>query len=289
MQIGVRENIVRGTKSYPLQIFTVDAVEVPINTFYHWHDELEIIYVEKGGFCVNIDGKEYETVDGDIYFVSPDSFHSLSGGEGTHKRYYAIIFSPLLISFDNDNDIQKRIVEPLINHKIVFQPHIKKGSPAWESLYRVIGEIVKLNINEVHRLERMKTTLIFLEVFLTLWENNLYILPESENYESARIRQVISYIENNYSKDIKLKDLASISNLSERYFCSFFKLHTEMTPFEYINRVRINAAEIMLKESEESITEIALDCGFENVGYFIRRFKEKNGVTPREWRKKGKN
>ncbi len=285
MNIGVRESRIRGTKSYPLQIVSIDAVEPAIDTFYHWHSEFEIIYVEKGGFTVTVEGEDYEAGDGDLFFISPDSPHSLSGGAGKRKLYHAIVFFPSLFSFFNQNDIQEKIIDPLVAHKIKFPPHLKKDSPCWEEVYSAMGEIVRLNLNPPHRGERMKTTLLFLEVLLKLWEGELYNVSESENFETERIRKAVSFIEKNFKGEIKLQELAHICGLSPKYFCSFFKLHTEKTPVEYINCVRINHAATKLKNTDESITEIAFDSGFENVGYFIRRFKAQTGMTPKEWRK----
>ncbi|MBQ7898018.1 MAG: AraC family transcriptional regulator [Clostridia bacterium] len=285
MNIGVRESCIRGTKSYPVQIVSIDATEPEIDTFYHWHPEFEIIYVEKGGFTVNVEGEEYNAEDGDLFFISPDSPHSLSGGAGKRKLYHAIVFFPSLFSFFNQNDIQDKIIDPLVNHKIKFPPRIKKESPLWEEVYTAIGEIVSLNKNPPHRTDRMKTTLLFLEVLLMLWEGDLYSVSESENFETERIRKVVSFIEKNFRGEIKLRELAEITGLSEKYFCSFFKLHTEKTPVEYINCVRINSAASKLKNTDDSITEIAFESGFENVGYFIRRFKAQTGMTPGEWRK----
>lgn len=285
MSQGVRESLVRGTKSYPLQTVFVDATEPKIDTYYHWHSEIEMIYVEKGGFTVNIDGEDYKAEDGDLFFISPDAPHSLSGGAGKRKIYYAIVFFPSLISFSNQNDIEEKIIDPLICHKIKFPPCIKKGTAFHEELCNNLSKIAGLNVDTPHRRERMKTTLLLLDVLLKLWENDLYLVSESENFETEKIRRAVSFIENNFTREIKLHELAGVLGLSEKYFCSFFKLHTEKTPVEYINCVRVNYAATKLKNTDTSVTEIAFESGFENVGYFIRRFKAQTGMTPGQWRK----
>ena len=76
--------------------------------------------------------------------------------------------------------------------------------------------------------------------------------------------------------------------MSEKYFCSFFKKLTGNTPLEFVNKTRIESACEMLKNENQSITEIALDCGFESLSYFIRRFKEQMGVSPNEYKKREK-
>lgn len=285
MEKGIRESLMRGTKNYPLENLLFDTTDQSITILYHWHPEIEILYVKNGGFTVNIEGTEFDAQDGDIYFVSPDALHSISAEMNVKKTYNAFVFSPSLFSFSEKNDIQSRIIEPLINHKIQLPNRVQKHERNWQELSPLLDRLVELNSHFPHRLERMASTLVLLELFVKMYKLDMYEVSTRENYESDRIRAVISYIEKNYMHNITLKDLAAVCHLSEKYFCSFFKLHTEKTPIEYINYVRIKTARSKLSQTRESVTSIALECGFENIGYFIRQFTRHTGMSPTKWRR----
>ncbi|MBQ5801334.1 MAG: helix-turn-helix transcriptional regulator [Clostridia bacterium] len=134
----------------------------------------------------------------------------------------------------------------------------------------------------------METTILLLSVFLVLFRKNLFKIPLSEKIEITRLRSVISYIEENFKKKITLDELALVSGFSVGHFSSFFKKGTGKTPIEYLNEVRINKAREKLLTTDESVTSISLECGFENLGYFIRLFKKTNGSSPKIWRKSTK-
>ena len=68
------------------------------------------------------------------------------------------------------------------------------------------------------------------------------------------------------------------------YFCRLFKQYTGKTPIEYLNNYRIEQAAKLLIETNDSITDIAFDCGFENTSYFIRKFKAQKSATPKQYR-----
>lgn len=100
-----------------------------------------------------------------------------------------------------------------------------------------------------------------------------------------RIKNVLSYIENNYRTRISIASAAEDLNISSYYFCRFFKYMTGRTLTEYINYYSVNKASQLLLEGDRKITDIAFDTGFENVSYFIKVFKKLKGFTPAEFRK----
>jgi transcriptional regulator GlxA family with amidase domain len=101
-----------------------------------------------------------------------------------------------------------------------------------------------------------------------------------ENLNSA-----LKYIADNYLEDITTSQLAKIANFSEYYFSSVFKKTTGMTVKEYIHHFRINKAEILLKSTNMTISEVAINTGFNDINYFSRIFREYKQVSPTIYRK----
>lgn len=97
------------------------------------------------------------------------------------------------------------------------------------------------------------------------------------------IKAAAEHIESNYKEKISVEDLAEISGYSISHFSRLFKEFYATAPVEYINSVRIERAKSMLKTEMFTLSEIAEECGFSNVYYFSRIFKQTVGVTPKKY------
>ena len=103
------------------------------------------------------------------------------------------------------------------------------------------------------------------------------------------IRPALEYIEENYSENITLKKMASLCNISTSYFSKIFKRETKKTLPYYVNEIRIERGKELLENSNMPIINISLDLGFSDCGYFIKVFKNLQGITPDAYRKKFNN
>jgi AraC-like DNA-binding protein len=98
------------------------------------------------------------------------------------------------------------------------------------------------------------------------------------------ILSVKEYIEKNSHLHFTLDDLAEMSGLSRYFFCRIFKKLTGESPINYVNRCRINAVKRLLIETEKSVKEIMLTCGFDNESHFFRLFKSQVKLSPSMFR-----
>ncbi len=104
--------------------------------------------------------------------------------------------------------------------------------------------------------------------------------PEEDNV----IDRVVTYIEENYDKEMTIQELAELAGLSEYYFSRKFKKQTGFTIHEYIIKTRVNSAKMLLKATSLSLREIAYKCGFTNESSFSNTFKKITGMTPGSFR-----
>lgn len=102
--------------------------------------------------------------------------------------------------------------------------------------------------------------------------------------DSRRILKVKAYIDDNFTEEIKLKDLADIACMSEAAFSRFFKLHTGRTISDYIIDIRLGNAARMLVDTNKNVSDISFLCGYNNLSNFNRVFKRKKGCSPTEFR-----
>lgn len=100
------------------------------------------------------------------------------------------------------------------------------------------------------------------------------------------LREISIYLENHINQKLSLEEAASHFYMSPNYFCKFFKKSFGCTYTNYLNGLRLEKACNMLTDSALPIMEISLLCGFDNLSYFNRLFRQKKGVTPSEYRKR---
>ena len=153
-----------------------------------------------------------------------------------------------------------------------------------EEFEKIKAEIAVMNNEYKLKKEGYKTLLIskFMEILVTL--SRIYRLSSDENEKKIlplQLGEVITWIEKNFRQGLSVEELSKKAGYSQRHFLRIFN----MTPPEYINAIRIEYACSRLRETEESVTDIAYDCGFRNMSYFYRVFKEKMSMTPQKYRK----
>ena len=133
---------------------------------------------------------------------------------------------------------------------------------------------------------RIPALILFL--FSELKRQHLYrrkkVLSEKKARQTQQFETVLNYIKEHYREQIGLETLASIVSLSPKYFCRLFREVTGRAPIEYLNWFRINMACDRLRGSDRKLADIASDCGFNDLSYFIKTFRNYKGVTPLKYR-----
>ena len=109
--------------------------------------------------------------------------------------------------------------------------------------------------------------------------------PELVNAREVDIMTATKYIYRNFTKPLTLDEVAGVAGLSPTYFSKKFKLLTGMGFKEYLNYIRLKHASAALLTTDSSITDIALEYGFNDSNYFKDLFKKEYGKSPREYRK----
>ena len=111
-------------------------------------------------------------------------------------------------------------------------------------------------------------------------------LPSYEKTDKKRVKlkKVLKYVREHFSDDVTLYNMAEIAELSPNYFSSYFKSVTDKTPIDYLISYRIERAASKLLSTDLPVTQIAYDCGFNDLSYFIKLFKKHTGFSPAKYR-----
>ncbi|WP_242652017.1 AraC family transcriptional regulator [Clostridium perfringens] len=250
------------------------------NMPYHWHTECEIIRILEGEFILFIDKEKILAKKNDIIFVHSGIFH---GGLPNDCIYECIVFDMKLLLKDN-NACTKQIYD-IVNHNKVIAHKLPSNIQALNNCCTSLFEAMRVKSTGYEFIAQ--GALYYL--IGTILENQLYVKNNKYTKKTKerflQLKNVITLIENEYQNPLTLEDLSKASGMSPKYFCRFFHEMINKTPIEYLNYYRIEISCEKLLATELSITEIALNCGFNDVSYFIKTFKKHKGVTPKQYLK----
>ncbi len=250
----------------------------------HQHREYELNFVENAPGVKRIVGDSVEEIgDYDLVLICSENLeHVWDNGRCTSAdiREITIQFSPDLLSGslmakNQFSSIMKMFRDA--DHGISFP---------LQTVMKVYGVIDSLASESQSFVRFLK----FLWLLYMLSVSDYKILSSSSfshaerNPESRRVKKVKQYINDHYTEQLRLEDLARLVGMTPTSFSRFFRLRTGKTLSDYVLDIRLGFAARMLVDSTKNISEICFECGFNNLSNFNRIFKSRRGVTPKEFR-----
>lgn len=279
-----------GAIDFPLEYYVdelnnYETSHVP----WHWHRELEFFTVTEGTVACSIGNIHFNLEVGDGLFVNSGILHKYEP-KNAHENTVAknIVFAPEFIAPISSRIFSQYISPILSNHNISY--YVFKGIHNWENdIMRNLDQIYDFCENKLDIYE-LKVHALTNEIWQSLYEhrNKMQTASTDINFFTSqiRIKQMLQYIEENYSNEITLNDIALSANISKSEALRCFKNCLDCSPIKYLIRFRINEAVKLLLIADKSISEIATQCGFEDTSYFNRMFKKELNITPGEYRKR---
>jgi AraC-like DNA-binding protein len=250
----------------------------------HYHEEFELNFIQNAKGAKRMVGDHIEEIDDlELILVGPNLQHGwfTSKCDTSNIKEITIQFHRDL--FD-DKFLQRNQMAFM---RSMFERSLRGIQFSQETVLnimpRLIGLPLKSGFDSVLELTSILHDLSISSNIRTLSDSTFNNL-ETLSYNSRRIESVMTYINNNFEKNITLSDAAKIATMSDVAFCRFFKLRTGKTFIDTLNEVRIGHSSRMLIETTHSINEIAYRCGFNNISNFNRIFKKKKDCTPKEFR-----
>ena len=255
-----------------------DEFDFPI----HFHPEYELNFISNGKGVNRVVGDSIEEIDNiELVLVGPNLHH----GWLTHNckskeiREITIQFHDNLF---NNEFLSRKIMKPIKDmfdrsiHGILFSK--KVSTDMFE------------RISQVSKLDSMDYFLEIISILHDLANSRNQRLLSSyttnrDSFENSdKIKRIYEYVQENYDKKITLAEASELVNMSQVSFNRFMKKRTGKTFVDYVNDVRIGYAAIKLIEKDVSISEIAFNCGFNNIANFNRVFKKSKKCTPSQYK-----
>lgn len=281
--LNYEERRKHGTDAFPLEFYSVDEMHPRYTMPFHWHNETELLYVAKGEFTVFLDQEEFHLSKGDLCYIPSGTMH---GGEGVDCVYECIDFDA--IKFMQEPPLMRRYLSILEDKHYQIKNHFNKEQL---DILKCVARMFAAARNQEDGWEMLVLAGLY-DFFGTVVQKGYRIPVQAEKKDRTNNQQInasLKYITYHYKEQISLEDLARVAAISPKYFCKYFNVVTGKTPIAYLNYYRIERACFLLEQWGSSVTEVALECGFNDVSYFIRCFKKQKGITPYQYIKKCRN
>lgn len=279
--------LLRLNPEFPLAV-SHDNLSSYQNNFVNWHKQgsIEISIVTEGSVTVNLLNHQELVKAGEGFLILPGILHSIRGGEpDCSAKYQTFFFNPCLITGFRGSYFEKHYYKPeIINQNSFFR--FSMADPSLSSCKEYLSAIFLDNYWEDSYLQTEIQHKIQ-KIWIALWNNLIAVHPNtSHKTDDARLLKMIDFLQKNYRQKFILDELCDDVNLSRSACCRYFKKMMNMSISDYIVEYRLSQALFMLDNTDENITEIALQSGFSTTSYFISKFKEKMRMTPLEYKMK---
>ena len=286
-------NRLHETKSHSDTLFPYNTYlcSIPLDFTHvppHWHTDIEIIVVTKGKGIVILDTKPIHVSCGDMVIVCSGRLHAIKTELNQQMEYENIIFNENLLYTSSGDRCTLEYLEPFFRSNYTFQPHIHEHMPCYAKCRDCIREIDCICEQQTPYYELLVKGKLF-EFFFTLFTANPNPIsavgnPILANPTIAKMKDIITYVEQHYGEPISIQSAANYIGVSESYFMKIFKESMHITFTNYLNHHRLDVAGALLKSTSQSVLEIATNTGFANLSYFNRLFKAYYHMSPREYR-----
>ena len=250
--------------------------------FWHYHPELEIVYVNGGSGKRHIGNHLSYFEDGDLVLIGSNLPHSgftnrLTGNE-----------SEVVVQMYNDFLGGDFLKKPELGPIYQLFERSKMGL----SFYGKTKEEVGRRLDTLHELEGFARLMEFLSILNIMATSDEYDILNADGFafelqaqDNDRMSLVYQFIREKFQQTISLDEIATEANMTVPAFCRYFKKQTSKTFTKFVNEYRVVHACKLLSEDKGSIADISYESGFKNISNFNKAFKEITGKSPSAFRK----
>lgn len=285
-----------GTLEFPAEYYYVDQSHPNYNMPFHWHKEWELIRILQGTFLLHADEAEIPASAGDILLIRDGMFH---GGTPRDCIYECFVFD--LHGLYRNLDTVKKYLRPIYRQQLlpqIYYPYDQEPeiSAIVSELMAAYSRNAAASCNtypvpgtDASDLHELVTFGCISRLFALILQKGCCSpnvgTPTGSTHRIDQVKSVMEYIENHYASYMSLDMLAQVAGMNPKYFCRFFRSITHQTPMDYVNFYRIEQAASLLCTTSLSVTEVGLECGFNDGSYFVKVFQKYRGITPNQYRK----
>lgn len=235
----------------------------------HFHEHYVIGFIERGTRYLAADSREYTIGPSDMLLFNPHTPHTCWQIDGGVLDYRCL---------NIETDVMSDIAAEITGRS--FTPHFREQVARHCELVSTLRELHSMILDGGGLLRRQELFYIFMGDLINSFAEELQ--PQKDRSEPREVSEICAYIEDNYAKNVTLDELAELSGLNKYNLLRLFARERGITPYRYLETVRINRAKTFLEQGEQ-LAEIALKTGFSDQSHFTNFFKKFIGLTPKQY------
>lgn len=280
-----KELLEHGTVAFPVACYHDDLrqKEVP----WHWHEELEAAVITEGCAVVAAGNQKYIIHAGEGFFINSGIVHGCWNIDASACRFHSVVFHPRLVGGSIDSVFYQNFVYPLIENHALESFHLTPSTPWQTEALKAIEDgwnaCVQAPAGFEFKVRHALSDLVF------LLQCNLpaarHHSSEKSVRDGERIKLMLQYIHEHYADELNTSNIAKSASVSESECLRCFRYTIDTTPIQYVRQYRLQKACQFLTTTQEKIANIAARCGFQDISYFSKIFRETKGMVPSEYRK----
>lgn len=265
------------TESLPARCFSYLSDSQLITN--HWHNSLEMLYMDSGNMDVGINDKIYHLKQGDLIIINSGDIHF------THCRKLSRVYAlqvpyPILKAHIPNYDYVRFQTQTGLD--------ILTGSSHFDPIRELMISLYQTMTGKAPGFSLLFSSQLYQLLYLLFLHYRTDIsssMKQKSDRNLTRLEQVMTYVKNHYTQPISLEDGAGILSLNPEYFCRYFKKYMGMTFLEYVNSIRLFHIHQDLMNTNYSIQELLERHGFTNYKLFMKMFRSTYGCSPSILRK----
>lgn len=279
-----RELLVHGTTAFPIACYQDDFQKMDVP--WHWHEEWEAVVITQGTCTVAAGNHRTILSAGEGFFINSSVLHGCWDLDNSGCMFHSMVFHPRLVGGSLDSVFHQDYVKPLTDAPalefISLHPSISWQKTALDAIEDAWQHCVREKPDYVFQVRASLSQLV------VMLHNNIprsLPAPRSKSLrDSQRIKAMLSCIHDRYGCDLDTQTIAAAACISESECLRCFRSTIGITPIQYLKQYRIQQAARLLISSHDRISDIASRCGFQDMSYFTRAFREQIGMTPTNYR-----
>ncbi len=281
-----KELLEYGTREYPVAFFydDLDIVTIP----WHWHEELEFIYILTGTEEVQVGDDLFRCEAGDGYFINSGVLHSARKVTQKCIQEATILRSTLLAP--EGSIFEEKYARPLLQCEGLPYVHLRKDVPEEAELLSLMDSAWKAGAREVKGgefvvRENLSRVLYGLSTKVEMAPPARTSGSTVRTRQQVRLKQMLAVIDHRYMENLSIGEIADGAHISVSECLRTFKKYTGTTPIQFLIEKRLEKAAEKIRMGDQRISLIAESCGFHDMSYFTRMFRKSYGKTPSDYRR----
>lgn len=246
----------------------------------HWHEDLQFIYVLDGEIEVKTLDTSVKLSKGCGIFINKNIIHLVSKTNFCH--YNSFIFPDYFLGFYFGSPA-KAFVDHIVGKEELPICYFPKENEWCKPILTILSELAELE-NRKTEFYAYEALSLLSQLWLEVCRNVQMPTKNIDTATGLRMQKFLQYISEHYGEDVSLDILAGSANVSKSECLRCFKASMQTTPYKYLTEYRLSKAADLLKNSDEPIGNIADSVGFRQISHFGKCFREKTGLSPREYR-----